>query len=148
MKQLRRVVLEQDDMEKKPFLKGDAKTQAKREEILKRTREVKAQRNARAARTGGSGTTRPGYSSTNTVSDSIVPLTADRINEMRRMPGEGPHTPASDRPGFLNKIVKGKKSGQRPQTPKKKPSTPGNVKRRDGSSVTTGPDGNKTEWGT
>ena len=145
MKTLRRVVLEQDA---KPFLRGDAETQAKRAEILKRTKEVKAARNARAARTGGSGTSRPGYSSTDTVSDSIVPLTADRVNEMRRMPGTGPHTPASDRPGALKKIMQDKTSGKRSQTPKRKPFTPGNVKRRNGSSVTTGPDGNKTEWGT
>lgn len=73
MKTLRRVVLEQDG---KPFLKGTPEQQAKRAEILKRTKQVKADRNARAARTGGSGTSRPGYSS---VSDSVAPLTAGRV---------------------------------------------------------------------
>jgi hypothetical protein len=144
MKTLRRVVLEQDA---KPFLRGDAEEQAKRAEILKRTKKVKDERNKRAARTGGSGTTRPGYSS-NTVADSIVPLTADRVNEMKRMPGTGPHTPASNRSGALKTIMQDKMSGERPQTPKRKPFTPGNVKRRNGSSVTTGPDGDKTKWGT
>lgn len=141
MKTLRRVVLEQDG---KPFLKGTPEQQAKRAEILKRTKQVKADRNARAARTGGSGTSRPGYSS---VSDSIIPLTSSRVDEMSRTPGTGPHVPASDRPGFAKKIMKDKMSGKRPQTPAEKPFTPGNVKRKDGSSTTTDQFGAKTEWG-
>lgn len=116
----------------------------KRAETLKKTLQTKADRNARAARTGGSGTSRPGYSS---VSDSIIPLTSSRVDEMMRTPGTGPHVPASDRPGFAKKIMKDKMSGKRPQTPAKPPVKPGNVKHRDGSSTTTDQEGNKTEWG-
>jgi hypothetical protein len=116
----------------------------KRAETLKQTLQTKADRNARAARTRGSGTSRPGDSS---VSDSIVPLTSSRVDEMSRTPGTGPHVPASDRPGALKKIMKGKMSGERPLTPAKKPFTPGNVKRRDGSSTATDQFGAKTEWG-
>ena len=82
--------------------------------------------------------------------NAAYPLTADRVNEMKRMPGTGPHTPASNRSGALETIMKGKKSGERPQTPKtpeSNPPTPGNVRQRDGSSETTGPDGKKTKWG-
>jgi len=139
MTTLRRVVLEQDG---KPYLKGNAEEQAKRAKILAATQKVKAERNARAAKTGGSGTSRPGYSS---VSDSIVPLTADRVNEMKRQPGTGPHTPSSDRPGFMKRQLEAGKN--KPAPKEKKPFTPGNVKRRDGSSTTTDQFGSKTEWG-
>ena len=85
-------------------------------------------------------------------SNTAYPLTADRVfmfegNKNRRTPGTGPHVPASDRPGFAKKIMKDKMRGKRPQTPEKKPVKPGNVKRRDGSSVTTDEFGGKTEWG-
>jgi len=143
MKQLRRVFLEQED--KKPFLKGSPEQQAKRAEILKRTKQVKAERNARAARTGGSGTSRPGYSS---VSDSIVPLTASRVNEVKRMPGTGPHVPASDRPGAAKRIMKDKLSGKRPQTPVKPRRKPGSRKLSDGSTEVVNNDGEvDTVWG-
>lgn len=150
MKQLRRVFLEQSPGDareaagKDRFRSTPSAGPEKRAEILKKTLQTKADRNARAARTGGSGTSRPGYSS---VSDSIVPLTAGRVNEMKRMPGTGPHVPASDRPGFAKKIMKDKMSGKRPQTPAKPPVKPGNVKSRDGSSTTTDEFGAKTEWG-
>lgn len=118
MKTLTRVVLEQDD---KPYLRGTPAQQTQRAKILKRTKKVKAERDARAAR-GKQASTRPGYSS---VSDSIIPLVSDRIFMLegkykdQRMAAErgeakgalrGPVAKAAIRrlKGSKGKVVKGK----------------------------------------
>lgn len=138
MRTLRRVVLEQDG---KPYLKGNAEEQAKRAKILAATRQVKKERNARAARTGGSGTSRPGSSS---VSDSIVPLTATRVNEMNRQPGTGPHVPSSDRSGFLKRQLEAGKNKPAPKAPHK----PGVTRTPGGGTKVVDNDGKvDTEWG-